>query len=54
MSISLKSIYIIFVFNLKGNCRKGESCTYAHTEAELRSQPNLRKTKMCVNWKDGT
>lgn len=30
-----------------GGCKKGSTCTFAHSEAELRDTPNLKKTKMC-------
>lgn len=28
-------------------CKKGEKCSYAHSKAELREPPNLKKTKLC-------
>uniref|UniRef100_A0A0G4HEX0 C3H1-type domain-containing protein n=1 Tax=Chromera velia CCMP2878 TaxID=1169474 RepID=A0A0G4HEX0_9ALVE len=34
----------------KGNCRKGEECFYAHSKEELRSPPDLRKTRLCDNF----
>eukprot|EP00451_Oxyrrhis_marina_P018686 CAMPEP_0204353720 /NCGR_PEP_ID=MMETSP0469-20131031/32874_1 /ASSEMBLY_ACC=CAM_ASM_000384 /TAXON_ID=2969 /ORGANISM="Oxyrrhis marina" /LENGTH=231 /DNA_ID=CAMNT_0051340687 /DNA_START=18 /DNA_END=713 /DNA_ORIENTATION=+ len=33
---------------LEGGCRRGKSCTYAHTEDELVPAPDLSKTVMCV------
>ena len=30
-----------------GCCSRGESCSFAHGESELRVQPDLMKTKMC-------
>ncbi|EZG86314.1 zinc finger protein [Gregarina niphandrodes] len=40
-------------FWLEGRCTRGESCTYAHTDQELRPAPNLKKTKMCARWRQG-
>lgn len=31
-------------------CWKGEHCTYAHDEKELRNPPNLTKTSLCTLW----
>mmetsp|Transcript_35976 Transcript_35976/g.86629 ORF Transcript_35976/g.86629 Transcript_35976/m.86629 type:complete len:232 (+) Transcript_35976:53-748(+) len=33
---------------LEGGCRRGKSCTYAHSEDELVPAPDLSKTVMCV------
>lgn len=40
-------------FWLEGRCSRGDSCTYAHTEVELRPTPDLSKTKICSKWKKG-
>lgn len=32
---------------VRGLCRKGSRCSYAHTEEQLRDVPNLWKTKLC-------
>ncbi|CEM10230.1 unnamed protein product [Vitrella brassicaformis CCMP3155] len=32
---------------LEGYCRKGVSCSFAHSQAELRPLPNLKKTRLC-------
>eukprot|EP00918_Siedleckia_nematoides_P101470 GHVU01221644.1.p1 GENE.GHVU01221644.1~~GHVU01221644.1.p1 ORF type:complete len:159 (-),score=16.74 GHVU01221644.1:407-883(-) len=32
---------------VKGFCKKGESCSYAHSDDELRPSINLDKTKLC-------
>jgi hypothetical protein len=37
-----------------GRCRKGESCGFAHGEAELGVLPDLTKTSLCLAWKAGT
>eukprot|EP00918_Siedleckia_nematoides_P095533 GHVU01209727.1.p1 GENE.GHVU01209727.1~~GHVU01209727.1.p1 ORF type:complete len:235 (+),score=29.95 GHVU01209727.1:852-1556(+) len=34
-------------WHLKGQCSHGERCSFAHSEAELRPKPMLRKTLMC-------
>lgn len=34
-------------FLLAGHCSKGSECSYAHSQVELRDQPNLKKTKLC-------
>eukprot|EP00929_Paragymnodinium_shiwhaense_P030769 TRINITY_DN17379_c0_g1_i1.p1 TRINITY_DN17379_c0_g1~~TRINITY_DN17379_c0_g1_i1.p1 ORF type:complete len:462 (+),score=80.80 TRINITY_DN17379_c0_g1_i1:98-1483(+) len=34
-------------FYAKGICKRGEGCTYAHTEAELRALPDVFRTKLC-------
>merc|ERR1719281_1366801 len=38
---------------LKGKCRYGVECSYAHNEIELRHRPNLRKTRLCKNFEMG-
>lgn len=38
-------------FWMEGRCTRGDSCTYAHTDVELRSPPDLTKTKICSRWK---
>jgi hypothetical protein len=35
---------------LQGNCLKGNKCSFAHTNEELRKAPNLQKTKLCHNF----
>ncbi|KAL4485442.1 hypothetical protein ABPG72_008310 [Tetrahymena utriculariae] len=30
-----------------GNCMKGDQCSFAHSEAELKQKPDLNKTKLC-------
>ena len=32
---------------LEGQCTKGPSCSYAHSQEELREAPNLKKTRLC-------
>lgn len=34
-------------FNMKNRCVLGASCSFAHSEQELQSPPNLAKTKLC-------
>jgi hypothetical protein len=38
---------------LKGKCRYGPECSYAHSEIELKGRPNLRKTRLCKNYEMG-
>jgi hypothetical protein len=35
---------------LKGKCRYGPECSYAHSEIEIKHRPNLRKTRLCKNY----
>uniref|UniRef100_A0A0G4G4N0 C3H1-type domain-containing protein n=1 Tax=Chromera velia CCMP2878 TaxID=1169474 RepID=A0A0G4G4N0_9ALVE len=37
----------------KGNCRKQEGCTFAHSKEELRPLPDLAKTKICRDFRLG-
>eukprot|EP00920_Eleutheroschizon_duboscqi_P007483 GHVT01017056.1.p1 GENE.GHVT01017056.1~~GHVT01017056.1.p1 ORF type:complete len:497 (-),score=12.61 GHVT01017056.1:350-1840(-) len=37
----------------RGRCDRGESCTFAHDEEELRKRPDMRKTKLCRAWSQG-
>mmetsp|Transcript_47938 Transcript_47938/g.128461 ORF Transcript_47938/g.128461 Transcript_47938/m.128461 type:complete len:210 (+) Transcript_47938:118-747(+) len=34
-------------------CFKGDSCSFAHTNQELRSCPDLLKTRICAGWRAG-
>ncbi|CBZ55767.1 putative zinc finger (CCCH type) protein [Neospora caninum Liverpool] len=38
---------------MRGLCRKGARCSYAHAEEELRDVPNLWKTKLCTAFRLG-
>lgn len=31
----------------QGHCTKGEKCSFAHSQDELKDPPNLKKTKVC-------
>jgi hypothetical protein len=35
-------------FQLHGSCTAGASCRFAHQPSELQTQPNLRKTQLCM------
>uniref|UniRef100_A0A0G4ID31 C3H1-type domain-containing protein n=1 Tax=Chromera velia CCMP2878 TaxID=1169474 RepID=A0A0G4ID31_9ALVE len=37
----------------KGFCKRGEKCDFAHSEDELRSRPDLKKTRLCVAFMKG-
>jgi len=38
---------------IEGNCRRGDSCNYAHSQNELQIVPNLKKTKICQLYQIG-
>eukprot|EP01055_Gregarina_sp_Pseudo9_P005848 Gregarina_sp_Pseudo_9__5847@NODE_901_length_2074_cov_752_985258_g846_i0_p1_GENE_NODE_901_length_2074_cov_752_985258_g846_i0NODE_901_length_2074_cov_752_985258_g846_i0_p1_ORF_typecomplete_len407_score65_32zfCCCH/PF00642_24/1_9e08zfCCCH/PF00642_24/0_035zfCCCH_3/PF15663_5/1_5e09zf_CCCH_4/PF18345_1/1e07zf_CCCH_4/PF18345_1/2_3e03zf_CCCH_4/PF18345_1/3_2e03zfCCCH_4/PF18044_1/1_6e05zfCCCH_4/PF18044_1/2_2e03zfCCCH_4/PF18044_1/5_9e03Torus/PF16131_5/0_062Torus/PF16131_5/0_27Torus/PF16131_5/6_3e03zfCCCH_2/P len=40
-------------FWMENRCSRGDKCTYAHTDVELRCPPDLTKTKICTRWKRG-
>ena len=40
--------------NQEGTCPKGDTCSYAHSNEEIRQQPNLTKTKLCMLYQAGT
>ncbi|KAF4671986.1 hypothetical protein FOL46_009662 [Perkinsus olseni] len=40
-------------FYLRGQCKHGSDCGYAHDWSELRQAPDLRKTKMCQLYRKG-
>lgn len=40
-------------FFLEQKCSRGYLCLFAHSDEELRSTPDLSKTKICVKWKKG-
>mmetsp|Transcript_36039 Transcript_36039/g.103599 ORF Transcript_36039/g.103599 Transcript_36039/m.103599 type:complete len:296 (+) Transcript_36039:58-945(+) len=41
------------VFHLKGICERGNDCTFAHSDAELQSSPDLYKTRLCPGYHQG-
>jgi hypothetical protein len=38
---------------MQGLCKKGETCTFAHGDKELRGLPNFKKTRICIPFKTG-
>jgi len=40
-------------FYAKGKCMKGASCSYAHCRSQLEIAPDLKKTSVCNDWKNG-
>lgn len=42
-----------FLFGENKHCAKGNKCGYAHSNEELRSRPDLRKTKLCSAYMKG-
>lgn len=53
--LDLQSFYKtkICPFLLSGHCSKGEKCSYAHSQSELKDLPNLKKTKVCQQFQLG-
>ncbi|CEL93021.1 unnamed protein product [Vitrella brassicaformis CCMP3155] len=41
------------IFWQQGECTRGESCRYAHSESEVRTRPDLTKTRLCENFQKG-
>lgn len=39
---------------LKGACQYGLSCAFAHAGSELRAMPDMRKTRLCKNFMEGS
>ncbi|KFH02935.1 zinc finger (CCCH type) motif-containing protein [Toxoplasma gondii VAND] len=37
-------------FYLKGTCKRGHKCSWAHGEKDIRPFPAFFKTRMCYNW----
>jgi hypothetical protein len=46
-----KTVVCRFFFN--NACKRGTKCTFAHSAAELQDVPDLRKTALCKQWKQG-
>jgi len=40
-------------FFLKGQCRRGSTCTFAHGRRQLRPQPDLFRTQLCIDFVNG-
>jgi len=36
-----------------GRCRRGQACNFAHSEADLRPQPDLYSTRLCAQFSAG-
>jgi hypothetical protein len=41
-------------YHQAGRCTFGAQCFYAHTPEEMESAPDLKKTKLCTAWQEGT
>ncbi|CAE7257306.1 zfs1 [Symbiodinium natans] len=41
-------------FWVRGACKRGAACAFAHGESQLRETPDLSKTKICKNFQTGT
>jgi len=40
-------------FHLDGKCKYGSECAFAHQESELKTLPDLRKTRLCRAFSKG-
>lgn len=40
-------------FNSQGRCRYGARCAFAHSNVDLSVMPDLTKTSLCKDWKEG-
>jgi len=40
-------------FYAKGKCMRGASCSFAHCQSQLEIAPDLKKTSVCNDWKNG-
>jgi len=40
-------------FYAKGKCLRGASCSFAHCRSQLEIAPDLKKTSVCNDWKNG-
>jgi len=40
-------------FAAQGSCPYADGCTFAHSVSELHQAPDLKKTRLCVNFRDG-
>eukprot|EP00931_Biecheleriopsis_adriatica_P016199 TRINITY_DN12012_c0_g2_i1.p1 TRINITY_DN12012_c0_g2~~TRINITY_DN12012_c0_g2_i1.p1 ORF type:complete len:228 (-),score=18.98 TRINITY_DN12012_c0_g2_i1:5-688(-) len=38
-------------FHAEGKCKRGESCTFAHSSEQIRDQPDFSKTRLCAAFK---
>jgi hypothetical protein len=41
-------------YHLAGRCTFGAQCFYAHSAEELNDAPDLKKTKLCTAWQEGS
>mmetsp|Transcript_19509 Transcript_19509/g.56756 ORF Transcript_19509/g.56756 Transcript_19509/m.56756 type:complete len:293 (-) Transcript_19509:46-924(-) len=37
-------------FHLRGRCRRGQQCTFAHSDIELQPRPDYFKTQLCIDY----
>lgn len=42
------------IYHIQGNCGLGTSCKFAHDVSEIRTAPDLAKTRLCTNFMNGT
>jgi hypothetical protein len=40
----------ICIYHLNGKCIRASNCQFAHSEEELKSPPNLYKTRLCLEY----
>lgn len=41
------------VYHMRGTCQYGTSCSFAHTQSELSSTPDLQRTRLCTSFAKG-
>jgi len=41
------------VYHMRGTCQYGTNCSFAHTQSELSSTPDLQRTRLCTSFAKG-
>lgn len=41
------------VYHMRGTCQYGTSCSFAHTQSELSTTPDLQRTRLCTSFAKG-
>eukprot|EP00443_Scrippsiella_acuminata_P019102 CAMPEP_0115244536 /NCGR_PEP_ID=MMETSP0270-20121206/40035_1 /TAXON_ID=71861 /ORGANISM="Scrippsiella trochoidea, Strain CCMP3099" /LENGTH=77 /DNA_ID=CAMNT_0002659669 /DNA_START=298 /DNA_END=528 /DNA_ORIENTATION=+ len=37
-------------YYVKGRCKRGEACSYAHGKEQLLARPDLYRTQLCIDY----